>query len=64
MACALLTPDAMNERDMTPDELERFESRELHHDDERDAGSGPASDAQVRDEQEDAEPGPLPPNPD
>ncbi len=49
---------------MTPDELERFECRELHHDDEDDTGSGPASDPQVRGEQKDAEPTPLPPTPD
>jgi hypothetical protein len=54
----------MAERDMTPDELEQFENRELHHEDEQDETAGPASDPQVRDERERSKTTPLPPSPD
>jgi hypothetical protein len=55
-------------RDMTGDELKQFEEKEIHHADESEAESGPASEAEiVRDierSRQDAEPAVLPPNPD
>ena len=55
-------------RDMTDDELRRFEDERLHHVDESEPEAGPASEAEiVRDVERprpDAEPEVLPPNPD
>jgi hypothetical protein len=54
----------MAERDMTPDERERFEQEILHHEDkEKDLG-GPASEPEVREEQKKPEAPVVLPNPD
>ena len=55
-------------RDMTDDELRRFEDEKLHHSNESEPETGPASEAEiVRDTERprrDAEADVLPPNPD
>lgn len=61
----MLTEDVMNERDITPDELERFERKQVHHEDENPEDNfGPASEPEIGRKQS-LPPSPtLPPNPD
>ena len=55
-------------RDMTGDELKQFEEKEIHHADESEPESGPASEAEIVKDVErpknDRDPAIIPPNPD
>lgn len=55
----------MTERDMTPDELQKFERQQLHHEDEKpEDSSGPASEPEIGRKPSLPPPATLPANPD
>jgi hypothetical protein len=54
----------MGEHEMTPEEMEKFEREQIHHDDDRLHDGGPASEPQIREKKSDRVEETLPPNPD